>query len=83
LAFSLSKKGTVALIEKVCWVELALIMVAPTKAYVASARRIWDIFHGEEMGIENPAGAKANLEKIKARKDILVNGSREGIEKYC
>jgi hypothetical protein len=23
------------------------------KAYVASARRIWDIFHGEEMGIEN------------------------------
>jgi hypothetical protein len=33
------------------------------KAYVASARRIWDIFHGEEMGIENPAGAKANLEK--------------------
>jgi hypothetical protein len=33
------------------------------------------------MGIENPAGAKANLEKIKARKDILVNGSREGIEK--
>jgi pyruvate/2-oxoglutarate dehydrogenase complex dihydrolipoamide dehydrogenase (E3) component len=56
-------------------------MVAPTKAYVASARRIWDIFHGEEMGIENPAGAKANLEKIKARKDILVNGSREGIEK--
>jgi hypothetical protein len=26
---------------------------------------------------------KANLEKIKARKDILVNGSREGIEKYC
>jgi pyruvate/2-oxoglutarate dehydrogenase complex dihydrolipoamide dehydrogenase (E3) component len=53
----------------------------PTKA-LCSARRIWDIFHGEEMGIENPAGAKANLEKIKARKDILVNGSREGIEKY-
>jgi DNA invertase Pin-like site-specific DNA recombinase len=33
------------------------------------------------MGIENPAGAKKNLEKIKARKDILVNGSREGIKK--
>jgi choline dehydrogenase-like flavoprotein len=28
LAFSLSKKGTVALIEKVCLLELALIMVA-------------------------------------------------------
>jgi hypothetical protein len=37
----------------------------------------------EKNGIENQAGAKANLEKIKARKDILVNGSREGIEKYC
>jgi pyruvate/2-oxoglutarate dehydrogenase complex dihydrolipoamide dehydrogenase (E3) component len=33
------------------------------------------------MGIEIPAGAKANLEKIKARKDALVKGSREGIEK--
>jgi hypothetical protein len=32
------------------------------------------------MGIENPAGAKQILKK--ARKDILVNGSCEGIEKY-
>ena len=82
LAFSLSKKGTVALIEKsflggTC-VNNGCI---PTKAYVASARRMWDSLHGEEMGIEIPAGAKANLEKIKARKDILVKGSREGIEK--
>jgi pyruvate/2-oxoglutarate dehydrogenase complex dihydrolipoamide dehydrogenase (E3) component len=37
------------------------------KAYVASARRIWDIFHGEEMGIENPAGAKQIL-KNKSKK---------------
>jgi len=82
LAFSLSKKGTVALIEKsflggTC-VNNGCI---PTKAYVASARRMWDSLHGEDMGIEIPAGAKANLEKIKARKDILVKGSREGIEK--
>jgi hypothetical protein len=39
---------------------------APYKAYVASARRIWDIF-GEEMGIENPAGAKQIL-KNKSKK---------------
>jgi pyruvate/2-oxoglutarate dehydrogenase complex dihydrolipoamide dehydrogenase (E3) component len=82
LAFSLSKKGTVAVIEKsflggTCVNDGCV----PTKAYVASARRMWDSLHGEEMGVEIPAGAKANLEKIKARKDTLVKGSREGIEK--
>ncbi|MFT5251830.1 MAG: pyruvate/2-oxoglutarate dehydrogenase complex dihydrolipoamide dehydrogenase (E3) component [Flavobacteriales bacterium] len=82
LAFSLSKKGTVALIEKsLVGGTCVNTGCVPTKAYVASARRIWDSKHGEEMGIEIPAGAKANLEKIRARKDILVNGSREGIEK--
>ncbi|MFV8271149.1 mercuric reductase [Flavobacterium sp. GT2N3] len=82
LAFSLSKKGTVALIEK-SFIGGTCVNTGcvPTKAYVASARRIWDSLHGEEMGIEIPAGAKANLEKIKARKEILVNTSREGIEK--
>ena len=82
LAFSLSKKGTVALIEK-SFIGGTCVNTGcvPTKAYVASARRIWDSLHGEEMGIEIPAGAKANLEKIKARKEILVNASREGIEK--
>jgi pyruvate/2-oxoglutarate dehydrogenase complex dihydrolipoamide dehydrogenase (E3) component len=82
LAFSLSKKGTVALIEKsLVGGTCVNTGCVPTKAYVASARRIWDSRHGEEMGIEIPAGAKANLEKIKARKDALVNDSREGIEK--
>ncbi|TDW47748.1 pyruvate/2-oxoglutarate dehydrogenase complex dihydrolipoamide dehydrogenase (E3) component [Flavobacterium sp. 270] len=82
LAFSLSKKGTVALIEKsfiggTC-VNNGCI---PTKAYVASARRIWDAFHGDELGIEIPQGSKANLKKIKERKDKLVKDSRSGIEK--
>ena len=82
LAFSLSKKGTVALIEKSLVGGTCVNNgCVPTKAYVASARRMWDSMHGEEMGIEIPAGAKANMEKIKARKDTLVNGSREGIEK--
>ncbi|SHM63950.1 mercuric reductase [Flavobacterium xanthum] len=82
LAFSLSKKGTVALIEKSFLGGTCVNNgCVPTKAYVASARRMWDSLHGEEMGIDIPAGAKANLEKIKARKDILVKGSREGIEK--
>ena len=82
LAFSLSKEGTVAIIERsflggTC-VNNGCI---PTKAYVASARRIWDAFHGDELGIEIPAGVKANLKKIKARKDKLVNDSRSNIEK--
>ncbi|WP_016991280.1 mercuric reductase [Flavobacterium sp. ACAM 123] len=82
LAFSLSKKGTVALIEKSLLGGTCVNTgCTPTKAYVASARRIWDTLHVEEMGIEIAAGAKANLEKIKARKDTLINGSREGIEK--
>jgi hypothetical protein len=61
IPWHLSKKRDSSTYRKVCWVELALIMVA--LLLIASARRIWDIFHGEEMGIENPAGAKANLEK--------------------
>lgn len=81
LAFRLSKEGTVAIIEKsflggTC-VNNGCI---PTKTYVASARRIWDTFHGEELGIEIPPGVKANLKKITARKDKIVNDSRTGIE---
>ncbi|MHC0442793.1 mercuric reductase [Flavobacterium sp. 3-210] len=82
LAFSLSRKGTVAIIEKgflggTC-VNNGCI---PTKAYVASARRSWDAFHGDLLGIEIPKGTKANLKKIKERKDKLVHESRAGIEK--
>jgi hypothetical protein len=36
------------------------------KAYVASARRIWDSFHGEEMGIEIQLAQ--NVRKIKEKK---------------
>lgn len=82
LAFSLSKEGTVAIIEKsflggTC-VNNGCI---PTKAYVASARRVWDAFHADDLGIEIPKGTKANLKKIKARKDELVNESRSNIER--
>lgn len=82
LAFSLAKKGKVALIEKsLIGGTCVNTGCVPTKAYVASARRMWDSLHGEEMGIEIPDGAKTNLEKVKARKEILVNTSRDGIEK--
>jgi pyruvate/2-oxoglutarate dehydrogenase complex dihydrolipoamide dehydrogenase (E3) component len=57
----------------------------PTKAYVASARRIWEALHGEELGIVIPDGVRADLKRIKQRKDALVRESvnkiKSGIEK--
>jgi len=81
LAFKLSGEGkNIALIEKehlggTCLNEGC----TPTKAYVASARRIWDAMHGDEMGITIPPGAKANLKKIKNRKDALIKTSLDGL----
>jgi len=82
LAFSLSKEGRVAIIEKsFLGGTCANNGCIPTKAYAASARRVWDAFHGDELGIEIPDGTKANLKKIKERKDELVKESRSNIEK--
>lgn len=82
LAFSLSKKGTVALIEKSKIGGTCLNYgCIPTKTYIASARRAWDATHGEEFGIEIPSGTITNLSKVNSRKDNLINTSRSGIEK--
>lgn len=79
LAFTLAKEGQkVALIEKEHLGGTCLNTgCTPTKAYVASARRMWDALNGEAMGIDIPAGAKANLKKIKARKDAQLSKSAE------
>lgn len=81
LAFKMAAAGSkVAFIEKE---HLGGTCVndgcTPTKAYVASARRIWDAKHGEELGIDIPKGARANLKKIKKRKDELIGKSVDGI----
>ncbi|MEX2350185.1 MAG: mercuric reductase [Flavobacteriaceae bacterium] len=83
LAFKLASEGqTVALIEKD---RLGGTCVntgcTPTKAYVASARRMWETQHAKHLGIEIPEGSFANLQKIKNRKDLLVNESVDGIRK--
>ncbi len=78
LAFTLAKEGQkVAFIEKEHLGGTCLNTgCTPTKAYVASARRMWDALNGEAMGIDIPAGgAKANLKKIKARKDAQLSKS--------
>jgi pyruvate/2-oxoglutarate dehydrogenase complex dihydrolipoamide dehydrogenase (E3) component len=51
----------------------------PTKTYVASARRLYEAKHGDDLGIEIPNGAKVNLAKVKSRKDKLIQKSVDGI----
>ncbi len=81
LAFKLANEGkTIALIEKEHVGGTCLnVGCTPTKAYVASARRMWDAMHGDELGIAIPPGAKANLKKIKDRKDALIKTSVDGL----
>ncbi len=81
LVFKLASQGQkVAFIEKEHLGGTCLnVGCTPTKTYVASARRMWDAQHGEELGIEIPEGSKANLKKIKSRKDALIKKSVDGI----
>lgn len=83
LAFKLaSKKRKVAFIEKEHFGGTCLnVGCTPTKAYVASARRMWDAQNGEDLGIYIPDGAIADLNKIKARKDAMIKKSVDGIAK--
>jgi pyruvate/2-oxoglutarate dehydrogenase complex dihydrolipoamide dehydrogenase (E3) component len=81
LAFELAGSGqNVALIEKK---HLGGTCVnngcTPTKAYIASARRIWFAQNSEELGIINPHKPTIDLVKVKARKDLLVNESQQSI----
>ncbi|ALM06515.1 mercuric reductase [Sediminicola sp. YIK13] len=83
LAFKLAGIGKeVAFIEKEHFGGTCLNTgCTPTKAYVASARRMFDTKNGEEFGIHIPAGARTDLAKVKKRKDDLIKGSVEGIKK--
>ena len=81
LVFKLASEGQkVAFIEKEHFGGTCVNNgCTPTKAYVASARRMWEAQHGGDLGIEIPPGTKANLRAIKARKDKLVQNSVNGI----
>lgn len=87
LAFTMAAEGNkVALIEKDKFGGTCVNDgCTPTKAYVASARRIWDARNGAGLGINIPEGASADLKKIKNRKDKIVkesvNGIASGVEK--
>ena len=81
LAFKLASEGNeVAFIEKDKFGGTCVNDgCTPTKAYVASARRIWDARNGAQLGINIPQGATADLKKIKSRKDEIVQESVDGI----
>jgi pyruvate/2-oxoglutarate dehydrogenase complex dihydrolipoamide dehydrogenase (E3) component len=81
LAFKFaSQKKRVAFIEKEHFGGTCLNEgCTPTKAYVASARRMFDAQNGAPLGIQIPEGAVANLGQIRQRKDDLVHKSVDGI----
>ncbi len=81
LAFKLaSEHKKVAFIEKEHVGGTCLnVGCTPTKTYVASARRMWDATHGNELGVNIPAGATADMKKIKARKDDMISNSVHSI----
>lgn len=81
LVFSMASKGQkVAFIEKEHLGGTCLnIGCTPTKTYVASARRMWDISQSESLGVDFSGSFKSNMPKIKARKDALIAKSIKGI----
>lgn len=81
LVFKLASEGqNVAFIEKEHFGGTCLnVGCNPTKAYIASARRMWEAQHGAELGIDIPQGAKVNLKEVKERKDALIKKSADSI----
>ena len=82
LVFDLASRGKkVAFIEKTKVGGTCLnVGCTPTKTYVASARRMWDIAHSNDLGVDFNGEFKANMKKIKQRKDDLIKTSTDGIE---
>ncbi|MBN3520594.1 mercuric reductase [Algoriphagus lutimaris] len=81
LAFALAEQNlNVALVEKGKFGGTCVNTgCTPTKAYVASARRAWELQHASDLGIPNPKLDKIDLRKVKERKDKIVTGSHDGL----
>ncbi len=82
LAFTLAGEGKkIAFIEKKHFGGTCVNNgCTPTKAYVASARKMWDAKHADELGVHIPKGVYADLKKIKQRKNQIIQPSVQGIE---
>ncbi|MBV8784480.1 MAG: FAD-dependent oxidoreductase, partial [Gammaproteobacteria bacterium] len=54
----------------------------PTKALIASAQLARALQRAGEYGLRAPAGAAIDMPRVKARKDAVVSGSREALERW-
>ncbi len=83
LAASLAKNGIkTAIIEKSHLGGTCVnVGCTPTKAYVASARRAFVAKNSESLGVEVKGEIVINLKTIKARKDKIIQDSRDGLHK--
>lgn len=54
----------------------------PTKTLVASARAIHLARRGAEFGFDTAGDVRVDMARVKARKDGIVNHSREGVERW-
>lgn len=54
----------------------------PTKTLVASARAIHMARRGQEFGFSSEGPVRADMARIKARKEAIVRQSREGVESW-
>lgn len=83
LVFKLAGEGmTVAFIEKEYLGGTCVnVGCTPTKTYVASAKRMFDVMNGEVLGVNVPKGTKVDLFKVKERKDRILQKSIDGIAK--
>ncbi|TVZ26143.1 pyruvate/2-oxoglutarate dehydrogenase complex dihydrolipoamide dehydrogenase (E3) component [Gillisia sp. Hel_I_86] len=83
LAASLAKNGLSTLIIEKAHLGGTCVNVGctPTKAYVASARRAFIAKNSSNLGIEIEGKVEVNLKTIKARKDKIIQDSRDGLNK--
>tara|TARA_R100001369_G_scaffold28219_4_gene50746 strand:+ start:29607 stop:30983 length:1377 start_codon:yes stop_codon:yes gene_type:complete len=83
LAASLVKNGIkTAIIEKSHLGGTCVnVGCTPTKAYVASSRRAFVAKNSESLGVEVKGEIVINLKTIKARKDKIIQDSRDGLHK--
>jgi len=83
LAASLAKNGIKTLIIEKGNLGGTCVNVGctPTKAYVASARRAFIAKNSADLGVEIEGKVQVNLKTIKARKDKIIQDSRDGLNK--
>jgi pyruvate/2-oxoglutarate dehydrogenase complex dihydrolipoamide dehydrogenase (E3) component len=54
----------------------------PTKTYVASARAAHVARHAADFGVIVGSDVRVDMTRVKARKDEVIAGSRDGVEKW-